>query len=169
MGWLMTIGDDVSFIVCGPVLDRIAQFLDNWLRKWPQLRIAIDGDGEELFRPWTLVRESSTLPRAKGVLLVSRDETMEYSWDESGFVLDNQYEGPFIISYEQAAWTRLNVQALADPYSRSGFAFDPHETKLVGTAFMLVSITVPKLKSDFSTGLVETFAEFLEGAAGRSD
>ena len=92
---------------------------------------------------------------------MSRDEAMETSWDEIGFNLDSRREGPFIIGYRPAPWTSLRIQALEDPYARTGFAFDPYEARLVGSGFSLISITTPPLDSEFTTELMAAFVTSL--------
>lgn len=158
----MISGDDSAFVVCGDVPPRIERFLDAWLARWPELRVALeDNERDESFQRW--VPGAVSLPEHTGRILVARDESMEASWDEHGYELDSSHEGPFAIAYEKAAWSVLRLTALDDPYARTGFAYEPYQATLVGQDYFLVSTVTPAVESDFSAALIKRLAESLVG------
>ncbi|MCX4966484.1 hypothetical protein OHA98_16900 [Streptomyces sp. NBC_00654] len=136
----MITGSDSVFVACGPVSGAVERFLADWSRRWPRLRVSV-GDGEE-FSAWE--PGAITLPETSGQVLVARDEDMVAGWDDSGYVLDPHQEGPFSLAYEPAGWTSLNVLALDDPYTRTGFGYEPYEIGLVGTGLQLITLVAPE-------------------------
>jgi hypothetical protein len=158
----MITGVDTVFVVAGAVASNIGAFLDDLQTRWPNLRVAIGDDGET-FRSWSL--GSRGLPESAGQLLIARDEEMEAFWEDSGYELDSNDEGPLAIAYQAANWTDLKIKLMQDPYLRSGFSFSPYDASLIGRNYYLVSIVTPPVESDFTQSVLGQLARFLaEGA-----
>lgn len=149
----MITGSDSVFVARAPVSTAIERFLDRWLVRWPELRVASGEEGTDgVFSPW----ESGAvkLPEETGHLLVARDEEMVAGWDDSGYVLDSSGEGPFSLAYEPASWKSLDVVALNDPYSRTGFGYEPYGISVVGADLQMVTVVAPE-SGPFQQALID--------------
>lgn len=139
----MITGSDSVFVARAPVSTAIERFLGHWLVRWPGLRVASGEEGADgVFSPW--VPGALKLPEEAGHLLVARDDAMVAGWDDAGYVLDSRQEGPFSLAYEPAGWKSLEVMALDDPYSRTGFGYEPYGISVVGAGLQMVTLVAPE-------------------------
>ena len=141
----------------------IERFLDGWLLRWPELRVALGDDPQVRFSTWA--SGELRIPADSGQILVARDEAMEAEWDDIGYELDSSREGPFCVAYEPCRRRALNVTALEDPYVRDGFRYDPYDVTLIGPCLYLVSVVTPDIESDFSRAVLAGLTKQL-GATG---
>jgi hypothetical protein len=151
-------GSDTVFISCGDIREAIDRFLNGRLQDWPGMRVSVSGISGGRFRQWAEYR--SQFP-PEGEILVARDETMEAAWNEVGYVLGPEGEGPFAIFYETVKRAATQMKALVDPYNREGFRFEPYELTLVGCGLYLVTLVTPDLDSRFSRLLVDSLVTAL--------
>jgi len=170
----MITGDDRVMVVMGAdVSHAIRLFLDSWGRRWPSMRVAVEGEGMPLsdFVPWVEARD--LVPPVAGDVLVSRDDGMDEAWSEHGYTVRDGREGPFMISF-QAGPSVLKCRVLEDPYlpHRDGAPvedemFEPYDVTLIAPASSLVTLVAPEGPgaSVFSDELEGDLVSFL-GAAG---
>jgi hypothetical protein len=146
-------GSDTVLVCCGNACESIDRFLDARLLDWPGMRVSISGVVGGRFGRWDQHR--FRLP-SEGEILVARDEAMEAAWDNEGYIVDPEGEGPFAIYYEAAKRATTPMKALVDPYNREGFRFEPFELTLVGRGLYLVTLVTPDLEGPFSRVLVDS-------------
>ena len=157
-------GSGVDQVIISPASPVVAlrRFLDGWGARWPDMRTAVGGVlGSEFFR-WHDVRPA--LPDGQGEILVARDAAMNDTWDEHGYRLLPEGEGPFYILYSRAP-TALRMLALQDPFAL-GYQFEPYEMELVGTGLHLVTVVLPDADSDFSRSVMAAVRDALRVPAG---
>lgn len=160
----MITGFDSVFIADGSISEKIQQFLNEWLLRWPKLRVSLDNESVDVFAEWS--SSNFSISEGSARILVARDISMEASWDERGYVLDSQEEGPFCIAYEPFRRNELRATALDDPYMRSGFRYDPYEITIVGSQLYLVTVVTPCLESNFSRTVLSGVIRSLGHASG---
>ncbi|HEX5115506.1 MAG TPA: hypothetical protein VFW65_09960 [Pseudonocardiaceae bacterium] len=155
-------GVDRVIISPGSPVVALRRFLDGWGARWPDMRTAVDGVlGSEFFR-WHDVRPA--LPDGQGEILVARDAAMNDDWDEHGYRLLPEGEGPFYILYRRAP-TNLRVLALQDPFGLD-YRFEPYERELVGGGLSLVTVVLPDADGEFSRGVMAAARDALLGPVG---
>lgn len=158
----MITGYDTVFLAAAPVDSAIRDLLDEVAARWPEMLVlTAEGDEDGDFRPWSEARPS--VPSDEGRVLVAKDTAMVSFWDENGYELTAEGDGPFTILYQPMERTSLPVSALEDPYSRSGGAgFDPYEVRLLGSSFSLVTVVTPDDTDEpFSRSVIEGLAAVL--------
>jgi hypothetical protein len=89
-------GHDTVFVAGGQVDRAIQAMLDDRYHRWPEMVAAIGGVATDGFQPWPTVREA--LPAGEGEVLIARDTAMEQHWDDLGYSLIEDAEGPFAVS-----------------------------------------------------------------------
>jgi hypothetical protein len=160
----MITGDDTVLVACGPVPAAIERFLGRWSARWPHIRVASGAEDADAFSPW--VPGAMQLDELSGQVLVARDEDMVAGWDDSGYVLDPQGEGPFSLAYEPAGWQSLKVMALEDPYVRTGFGYEPYEISLVGAGLQMITVVAPG-EGPFRHAVVDALAACMNEASAQ--
>jgi hypothetical protein len=122
------------------------------------MRVSVSGVCADRFWQWT--DDRFQLPSV-GEILVARDESMEAEWDELGYALNSDGEGPFAIYYETIKRSATLLKALEDPYDRELSRFEPYDLTLVGQGLFLVTLVTPGSDSPFSRLLLEAFVTAL--------
>ncbi|MBG0568614.1 hypothetical protein [Actinoplanes aureus] len=81
------------------------------------------------FVPWQQMRHA--VPAEAGELYVARDAAMEQRWDDVGYSLMEDGEGPFAMLYRPSPQRTVAIQLDEQPYERHGLRFDPYEATLI--------------------------------------
>lgn len=152
----MISGHDTVLVCGGDIRMQINRFLVERLRDWPELRASVSGESSGEFVPWSHC--GLTLP-LEGEILVARDEAMEAAWDEFGYEIGSDAEGPFAIYYQMVKQSVIPVTALADPYGRTEFQFESYELFLLGRGLWLVTLVTPDVELQFSRLLIRSFID----------
>jgi hypothetical protein len=157
-------GYDTVLVTPRPPGDPVSAFIGDLARRWPSLRTSVDDAG---FRPWSGggTAPSPALPSDEAEILLARDEAMLAAWDEEGYHLSDDGDGPLMVAYRPCPVPRLNVLALDDPYGHTGFAYEPYEVLLIGAGLYLVTIVTPDRDSAFSREMRESLTEHLQRPA----
>jgi hypothetical protein len=80
------------------------------------------------FVPWQQMRHA--VPAKAGELYVARDAAMEQRWDDVGYSLMEDGEGPFAMLYRPSPQRTLAIQLDEEPYERHDLRFDPYAPRL---------------------------------------
>jgi hypothetical protein len=150
-------GHDTVLLAPGRPGERVAAFIGDLAERWPSPLLSVD-DAD--FRPWTA--SSPALPPDQAEILLARDEAMWNAWDEKGYHLSADGDGPLMVAYRPCPVDHLNVLALDDPYGRTGFAYEPYEVHLITVDLSLVTIVTPDRDSGFSTQMRRSLAAHLQ-------
>jgi hypothetical protein len=144
----MITGFDTVIVTAAPVDSGIRTMLDELRRRWPSLRVALAGGGA--FTPWAIARHA--MAANAGEILVARDARMEHRWDEEGYCLMEDGEGPFALLYQPAARPVVEVRFNDDPYGRES-RFEPYSATVVMAGLSLVTVVTPDEDSPFSRNI----------------
>ncbi|MBL6280349.1 hypothetical protein JMF97_29735 [Micromonospora fiedleri] len=91
----MITGYDTVLVTSAPVDAGIRGMLDDLHGRWPNMVVALGGEQVGPFLPW---RSTHTqVPAGAGEVYVARDTQMERRWDDVGYSLMEQAEGPFAV------------------------------------------------------------------------
>ncbi|WP_327039675.1 hypothetical protein [Micromonospora maris] len=129
--------------------------LDDLHGRWPNMLVALDGP----FLPWRRTR--AQVPAGAGEVYVARDAQMERRWDDVGYSLMEQGEGPFAVLYEPCRHPTVEIRLDEDPYDRRGFGFEPYSATLVTAGLSMVTVVTPDADSPFSRGLIDALKQAL--------
>jgi hypothetical protein len=158
----MISGADSVLVIAGHGGPAAVRFLDEWAQRWPAMRVALDGPEVYADGGWPEVRDQVAPDAAE--ILVARDKDMNAAWEEHGYDIPGDPEGPFAVYYQPCPARRFTAQVTTDPYDRgSEFAFDPYEVQVVGAGLSLVTLVTPDLETDFSQQVITTFIESCVG------
>ena len=152
---------DQVIISPGDPAEGLRSFLETWHDRWPDMRTAVDGVLASEFFRWSQVRPE--LPSGSGEVLVARDPGMSEDWDEHGYRLGFDGEGPFHLLYRPAPRQSLRMLALQDPYEQPG-EFDPYEVRLAGTRLSLVTVVLPDGDGTFADEVLDAVVQGLNQA-----
>ncbi len=155
----MITGYDTILITGAPVDAGIRAMLDGLHGTWPSLVVALGGEHVGPFLPWRSRR--GQVPAGTGEVYVARDAEMEQRWDDVGYSLMEQAEGPFAVLYQPASQPAVEIQLNDDPYERKGFGFDPYPATLVTAGLSLVTVVTPDADSPFSRGIINALSQAL--------
>jgi hypothetical protein len=150
----MITGYDSVMIAPSPAGPGIRAMLDGMHTRWPGMlvgRSEAKTAGIGPFLPWLQARRE--VPAATGELYVARDLGMEKDWDEFGYDLREDGEGPFAVMYEPSLRSTTAICIKEEPYSDRGFGFDPYDAVLVTAGLSLITMVTPDQESLFSRDL----------------
>jgi hypothetical protein len=154
-------GADTVLVVAGHGGAAAVRFLDGWARRWPAMWVALDGPGAPPEGGWPEVRDR--VAADVGVILVARDEQMSAAWEEHGYDIPGEPEGPVAVWYQPCPARRFTALATTDPYARPGeFLFDPYEVAVIGAGLSLVTLVTPDADTDFSREVIAAFIDSCE-------
>ena len=154
----MITGADNVVVIAGHGGAAAVRFLDGWARRWPAMRVALDGPQAHPEGGWPDVRDQ--VAAAAGVILVARDQEMSAAWEEHGYDIPGEPEGPFALWYQPCPARRFTALAATDPYAHRGeFVFDPYEVQVVGAGLSLVTLVTPDPDKHFSQQVIAAFIE----------
>lgn len=150
----MISGYDGVLVGRSPAGPGVRAMLDEMHTRWPGMlvgRSAATTAGIGPFLPWLQVRDQ--VPAEAGELYVARDAGMEQDWDESGYDLRDDGEGPFAVLYQPSPRSTTAIRFEQQPYSDQGLGFDPYEAVLVTAGLSLITLVTPDEESLFSREL----------------
>lgn len=101
------------------------------------------------------------MPTGTGDVLVARDEQMRREWDDVGYSLRENDEGPFAVIYQPAVPPTVEIQLNEDPYGGVGYRFDPYPAVLVAAGLSFVTAVTPDADSPFSRGILDELGQAL--------
>ncbi|AEV84708.1 hypothetical protein ACWT_3685 [Actinoplanes sp. SE50] len=88
---------------------------------------------------------------------------MEQDWDEAGYSLRADGEGPFAVLYQPSPQPTIAIRVNEHPYEHRGYGFQPHTATLITAGLSLVTIVTPDEKSLFSKNLHGLLSKALIG------
>ncbi|MEV6850923.1 hypothetical protein [Actinoplanes sp. NPDC051411] len=150
----MISGYDSVVIARSPAGAGIRAMLDGVHARWPGMLVGrseaeMAGIGPLL--PWRQARGG--VPAEAGELYVARDARMKKDWDEFGYDLGDDGEGPFAVLYGPSPRPTTAIRFEQEPGEDQGFRFDPYEAVLVTAGLSLVTIVTPDEEGSFSHDL----------------
>jgi hypothetical protein len=155
---MMISGADNVLVVAGHGGTAVVRFLDGWAQRWPGMRVALDGPEVYADGGWPDVRDQVAADR--GEILVARDKDMDVAWEEHGYDIPGEPEGPFAVFYRPCPATQFTAQVTTDPYDRGGdLIFNPYEVQVVGAGLSLVTLVTPDMEKGFSQQVIAAFIE----------
>ncbi|WP_305784403.1 hypothetical protein [Symbioplanes lichenis] len=143
----MVTGYDSVIIARSPAGPGIRAMLDALHTRWPAMlvgRSTAEETGIDPFLPWPRAR-GDVAPEA-GELYVARDATMEQDWDDYGYDLRPDGEGPFAVLYRPLPHPATTISLTEDPASRP----DPYDAVLITAGLSLITVVTPDETSPFS-------------------
>jgi hypothetical protein len=151
---LVMTAHDLVFLASGSPAGAVRRLLDGRAGTWSQMIVAVNEVRDGAFRAWPELRDA--IPVDRGEVLVARDAVMEQWWDESGYELNEEGEGPFAVLYRRAEPGRVDIELRQDPYGRDfGAPFQPYPATLVLAGLWLVTLVAPDPDSEFTKRLVK--------------
>lgn len=154
----MITGYDTVLITSTPVDAGIRAMLDDLNGIWPNMLVAFGGEHVGPL-PWRRTR--AQVPAGADEVYVARDAEMERRWDDVGYSLMAQAEGPFAVLYQPSSQPAVEIELNEDPYRPRGLGFEPYPATLVTAGLSLVTIVTPDADSPFSRGLIEALRQVL--------
>ncbi len=158
---MMISGADNVLVIAGPGGAPVVRFLDGWAQRWPAMHVALDGPEVYADGGWPDVRDQ--VAADAGEILVARDKEMDAAWEEHGYDIPGEPEGPFVIYYQPCSVRQFTAQVTADPYEQgTDYIFNPYEVRVVGAGLSLVTLVTPDMEKDFSHQVIAAFIESCE-------
>ncbi|WP_306206872.1 hypothetical protein [Actinoplanes sp. RD1] len=150
----MITGYDSVMIARSPAGPAVRAMLDGLHNRWPHMLVG-RSEAEETaigpFLPWLRTRDH--VPAGTGELYVARDKGMEKDWDDYGYDLRDDGEGPFAVLYRPSPRSTTAIRVDEEPYEDRGFRFSPHPAVLVTAGLSLITMVTPDEGSPFSRDL----------------
>ena len=154
-------GFSTDFVIDSSFEERVVRFVQAQRDRWPSLQFCGAPAAESLNADW----RPNVDPEEKypEILTFSGGAAMEEFWEEHGYALDENGEGPFSILYSfyhSRIGARLNDLDTEDEEAGRSAA----GTELMMSAFFLVSLVTPADpgSDDFSRSVLQEFRRSFE-------
>lgn len=145
----MITGADYVVLTASPPAPALEAFLDRCAISWPDMRIDADDRG---FVSWAETRRA--LPPERSEICVARDAEMERAWDEHGYDIPGQHEGPFMVMYRACPVPRFTAELRSDPYAHGG-TFQPYSALIAGRGIYLITLVISGDLPAFTTTIID--------------
>ncbi|MGC0315216.1 hypothetical protein [Kitasatospora acidiphila] len=157
-------GFGTAFIVDVSFKERVARFIRLQCERWPSLYFNGVPVAEAFGSAW----RPSVDPEAEDAecLAFSSGAEMEDFWEQNGYALDANGEGPFCLFYKYyQSWIGAQLQSIDAEEYDGAMESAALGAELRLSEFFLVSIVTPErpAEDEFSRSVVEDFRRIIQG------